>query len=322
MIQTDLLDILFDRGSTPLNLLQWVWQSIPQIHPGSWRFATLLILGFLLAGCQASTATLTSALPVPAFSTPNAAERDATAGVIERLTRQALSTLEAQATGTQSAVKSEQAFLATRDAHHAAQTAAIQAARATVQAWPQWPLAFADIFRTNQNRWREGTSSDDILTYHLSLRDGHYTWQIDSREDYTLTAWPAGLEVVADFHALAEGWFDPKSGAATLGIVFRQQDEQNFYYFGLANSETPRFVIVQNGGCDSVLFDEIPRTDEVHRLEVYAQASQFIFLVDNRVVGFANDHRFPVGRVGLGAQAFQQGGWISVEFRNFDLHTP
>jgi len=282
-----------------------------------------ILLTLLLTACTiAPSQSPTPALPPSPSLPPNAADRDATAGAIERVTRQAQLTLEAHATQTQSYLQTWQAFDATTTARHATQTATIQQAQATVQAWPQWPLAFVDIFGENRYRWRAGSYADDILSYNLALGNGQYTWQVDSREDIILTAWPDSETTCADFHALAEGWFDPDSGATLFGIVFRQQDEQNFYFFGLSNGGTPRFTVVQNGGRDSILYDEVSDYEGAVRLEVYARGSQLILLVNGRVVGVANDRRYPGGRVGLGAQAFQQGSEIKVFFRLFEVHTP
>ena len=290
--------------------------------PFSWPLLSrlALLLAIFLTACTAHASPPPPVNPVSS-ATLNSAALDATAGAIERATRQAQATLDFEATATQAASQTRQAYQLTRSA---IKTAAIRPAQATLSALPEAGLAFAEVFGDNQAGWREGHFSDEKMTGDLSIADGQYTWQIDPRDDVLLTSWPAAGKSYADFQALAEASGDPQSGAFTLGIVFRQQDERNFYYFGVSNSGNPRFNVVRDGQNDETLFDEIPayNSTEPVILRVYTLGSYFIFLVNGQIVGATSDARYPSGRLGLGVEAFQQGSSVAVYFRSFEVRAP
>jgi hypothetical protein len=57
-------------------------------------------------------------------------------------------------------------------------------------------------------------------------------------------------------------------------------------------------------------------------LAVSATGSQFILLIDDQVAQVVEDKRFAAGKIGLGMDAFQQGGPAEVIFDNLEIRAP
>jgi len=117
--------------------------------------------------------------------------------------------------------------------------------------------------------------------------------------------------------------FDSDSGYYSGGLVFRFLDNENFYYFILSNKGYFRFDRLLNG-IPEVL---IPWTEtEVfnereNNITVIADSDSFVFLINDEWAAELEDDGLNAGRIGLGAQNYDESEQAQVNFTSIELES-
>ncbi len=129
----------------------------------------------------------------------------------------------------------------------------------------------------------------------------------------SLFAWTTGTHYrYADFCLEAELAIDQDNGYSAVGLILRQIDEENYYYFLLSNHSYFRFDLVFNGNpvrlidwtplpsfIDFSEFDYIP-------LRIIARGSFFSFYLDDEWIAEVSDDTILEGKIGFAAQNYEE----------------
>jgi hypothetical protein len=273
---------------------------------------------------------------IEASPAPTSAADNPTTGAIVRSTREAQQTQDRQATATELAARAatataEAADLATQIAEARANATATIVARytaaaiATVQ--PTWPNLLRESFADNHLAWPVTPKQDDSLSINSAIAAGRYQWtvRVEHGNSY-FNLVPEKSPSLADFSASATLQFvqGNDEGEVAYGLVFRQ-NENDYGFFGIQKNGDFRVMEVHHSGIyqdvigSSYAIDVLP--EHTNRLTVIAVGSDFVFLINNQVVGQMNADIAP-GKIGLGVDALTRANEAQVEFTDFEISAP
>ena len=162
---------------------------------------------------------------------------------------------------------------------------------------------------TDPARSRLLVADNDTASY--AVRDGAYVIALKQPQfmarsslggDYDNIAIDADVTFVSG----------PEESAA--GIIFRYQDDDNFYLFRIAEDSTYSLA-VYNGGQQHMLLDwtaspAINGAGQPNRLRLEAAGEQIQVSVNGELLGEANDSSLSAGEIGLAVSTFDQGGAV------------
>ena len=280
----------------------------------------------LVIGCNTIT-------PVP-IAAPTS-EDNPTAGAISRATNIARATLNAESTADARATLDESA---TQAADRATQTeqASIDAtatvvARATreviLAAQATWPNLLSDSFEDNHLNWPIGLTKDNSLSVDSQIVANHYQWTVnifDGNSYFNLV--PTQVPTLADFYAAVTVQFTQGNddGMAAYGLAFRHV-VNDYGFFGITRNGLFRILEVHDTGIyqlwmsDNATIDTQPGA--LNRLAVAAIGSDFVFLINDQVVGQLNADIAP-GQIGLGVDTLGSSPSVIMEFSDFEINAP
>jgi hypothetical protein len=191
-----------------------------------------------------------------------------------------------------------------------------------------WSTRVYDSFIANTNDWLVGDQDGGgyFTAINRSIADGRYHWEAQGSTSTSITtAWLRGYSV-SDFHLLVSSKhiYGSRAGSS-CGVIFRIQDNNNYYWFGITDHQFFSVSLVQ----DSQWLDIVDwtKTDAikpngVNQLEVIAYATHFTFLINGRVVSEVDHDHFPEGLTGLAIQAYTPGEEITFDFLDIILRAP
>lgn len=283
---------------------------------------------FLVIGCSS---LFPASMPIASNATPTS-EDNPTAGAIVRSTNQARATLNSQSTATKQAALDA---TATQVAQNATQTAEAKAsataeaiARATSVAIAKTqivlPELLRDSFKDNHLGWPVGITQDHSLSVNSLIADGSYQWTVvvkNGNSYFNLV--PQKGPSMADFYAgvtiqFAQGNDD---GQSAYGLVFRHVKD-DYGFFGIEKSGQFRILEVHDTGVFQLLESNSPVIDtlpgHVNRIAVAAVGSDFVFLVNDQIVGHMSAD-IAAGQVGLGVDALAKASEARVTFSDFEI---
>ncbi len=191
----------------------------------------------------------------------------------------------------------------------AATTAADEAERAALEAaitaLRQTESTYYDGFRRDTGAWH--TPSNDERT--VAYTDRTLRFELDRSNLLTFSAYTPAEEFTAnDYYVEVLGSHLDGDRDGNYGLLFRYVDNENFYFFDIANGgyglrkfEGGEWTTLVPLTVDDRL-DGAPGA--VHRLGVWVAGSEIALLLDGAVVATYADATFPSGGVGLGAGTF------------------
>lgn len=192
----------------------------------------------------------------------------------------------------------------------------------------EWTTLVFDNIASNENNWLIGNKSDEYFApLDQVIAEGRYRWDaITNRTSSLSTAWLRGYQV-ADFHLIANGKHivGSKTGSS-WGLLFRVQDNQNFYSFRMTDSQLFGVSVVKESEWTNLVDwkrTEVIKPNGVNQLEVVTRDTHFVFLINGEIVSEVNknDH-FGQGLVGLAIEGYSQGEKIVFDFLDFTLRGP
>ena len=176
------------------------------------------------------------------------------------------------------------------------------------------PLPYADDFSTPEGGWK--TASDEAIK--IGVQDGALHFTID---DLDTIAWSTPRDkrfgdFVLDVDATQVNGPDDN----TYGVVFRFQDDRNFYRLDISG-DGYYAVFKRKDGVWSKVQDylETPAVKQgnaTNHLQVIAKGNQFTFNVNGETVKTFNDSDFPNGGIGVTAGTLFDNAGVRVAFDN------
>lgn len=291
---------------------------------GKALFALVLTLVCVL-GCNSVPVEQPTVAMATVAASANHSNDNATTGAIQRSTRQAQATINGQATATR------QAALASQTAQARANATATLVARATRQsviaAKSAWPRLISESFQNNTLGWPLGLTKDDSLAVTSSIADGGYQWTVtvaDGNSYWNLV--PKNGPSLTDFYASVTVQFiaGEQDDQTSYGLVFRNL-EKDYGFFGISKSGDFRILEVHHSGIYSLDQEGSTaiqtRTGQVNRIAVAAVGPDFVFFINNKVVGQMTADIDP-GQIGLGVDTLASADKAQVTFSDFEINAP
>ena len=136
-------------------------------------------------------------------------------------------------------------------------------------------------------------------------------------------SWAANPTEVTDFQVEVEVALADTSIPGEVGVVFRMQDESNFYFAAIDNTGRYSLWKKENGDWQALrpwaksdLL--LPGDGAQNILGVLAEGNQIALLINQQVVTTVEDDGFASGTLALAAGTFDEPG-VAVSFDNLAL---
>ena len=174
-----------------------------------------------------------------------------------------------------------------------------------------WSTLVFDGFTSNQNKWsvEDRTPDQYFSMLNRTIVNGRYRWQARMAISSSSIApdWLNGYYVL-DFHLIVNckhirgSW-----SGSSWGVVFRVQDNHNYYYFHITDHQFFAVSVMKDGKWQNLTEwtrSSTIKPNGVNQLEVIADQAHFIFLINGKIVNEVDDDQFSEGMVGLAVEAY------------------
>lgn len=186
-----------------------------------------------------------------------------------------------------------------------------------------WELIIDDPFDSNENEWLVESSDDEYALISYEITEGKYRWDTTAHQSFIGWVWP-DMEPLTDFHLSVELEQVNGPDTADYGVVFREDKDSNFYYFGISDSGSYALYVFFEEW--DTLIDwtgtDLINPDAANRITVIANGSHFTFFINDQYVTDFSDDQIPEGTVALAVELSDEGDQAVFEFDNFELRAP
>ncbi len=183
-----------------------------------------------------------------------------------------------------------------------------------------WRVVLADTFDSNKNKWLNESADDEFAKVDYQVKDGKYKWDVTTHKSFI--GWVrANTKALTDFHLSVEVRQVSGPATADYGVVFREDENGNFYYFGI--NESGQYILYEYFGEWNTLIDftktDLIRPGEVNRITVIAEGPQFTFFINDQYLASFTDEHIAKGRVALAIEMVEENDEGVFEFDNFEI---
>ncbi len=204
-------------------------------------------------------------------------------------------------------------------------TAQVQNARATADnAANNWKVIRTDTFDSNKNKWLVESNSDDeyaITTYEIT--NGKYRWDMTAHQSFI--GWVrTGKKPLTDFYLSVDVQQMEGPDTADYGVIFREDDDSNFYYVGI-NGQGKYILYIFFEEWDTLIDwteSEFIEPGESNRITVIGEGSHFTFFVNDQYLTEFTDDKIPEGVTALAVELSEENDHAIFEFDNYELRAP
>jgi 3-keto-disaccharide hydrolase len=180
-----------------------------------------------------------------------------------------------------------------------------------------------DTFDSNKNNWQIKKTDDDYALTTYEIANGNYTWDITAHQ--SCISWvTASSKSVGDFYLSADIQQTSGPDSADYGVVFREDANSNFYYFGI--NEQGQYALYLYNRDWSILMDwtqsELIRPGESNRITVLGEGSHFIFFINDQYLTEITDDSIKSGTAALAIELATTNDQAVFKFDNFELRAP
>jgi len=203
-------------------------------------------------------------------------------------------------------------------------TAKIQnALTAAEDAANNWELVLEDTFDNNDNLWLAESSDDEYALINYEIVDGKYRWDATAHKSFI--GWArSSTDPLTDFYLSVEITQVDAPGSADYGVLFREDEDSNFYYFAISEQGLYAFYIYFEGW--DTLIDWTDTTlilpGASNRITVIGEGSHFTFFINDQYLTEFTDNKISEGLISLAIELSDEGDQAIFEFDNFELRTP
>jgi hypothetical protein len=194
---------------------------------------------------------------------------------------------------------------------------------ATIQDVSAWPIILYSSFDDSIN-WFNGYQNEPNYTGSWLITDSKYRWEIKALQNFIQWRFFSAPEVL-DFSLTVEVKQISGSRNSSYGVIFRSENNENFYFFRVSDSQGFGLDLLYNSKWEHLIEwtkTSIIKPGDTNLLTVTAQGSHFYFYINNQFVGEINDSTLTKGKVGLTIVIDNIGDTVVLEFDNFELRAP
>jgi predicted RNA-binding Zn-ribbon protein involved in translation (DUF1610 family) len=188
-----------------------------------------------------------------------------------------------------------------------------------------WTTLLFENFTSNEdNHWLVGSQTSEYFDpVNRVIEDGRYHWEAKVNRANSISKVWLGDFRVSDFHLMVntKRILGTRANSA-WGVIFRVQDNQNYYWFRMTDSKFFAVSVAENGQWRDVVGwtrTETIKPNGVNQLEVIGRNTHFIFLINGHILSEAEDVQFSEGLVGLAIEGYTQGEKVVFDFLDFTL---
>jgi hypothetical protein len=186
-----------------------------------------------------------------------------------------------------------------------------------------WQIVLTDTFDTNENNWLVESDDDEYALTAYEIVDGTYRWEATAHQSFI--GWVrSGNEPLSDFYLSVDINQVDAPTSADYGVLFREDDDSNFYYFGITNQgEYILYIFFEEWDrlIDWTQTDLI-NPEETNRLTVIGEGSHFTFFINDQYLTEFTDDQIPEGTAALAIELSDENDHGIFEFDNFELRVP
>lgn len=191
-----------------------------------------------------------------------------------------------------------------------------------------WNTLLFDNFTSNDdNHWLVGSQSSEYFDpVNRVIADGRYRWEATVNKANSISKVWLGDYQVSDFHLIVNSKHITGTRAnSAWGVVFRLQDNHNYYWFRMTDSKFFGVSVAEDGQWRDLV--EWKRTETikpngVNQLEVITREAHLIFVINGQIVSELDDESSKRGLVGLAIEGYPQGEKFIFDFLDFTLRAP
>ena len=188
-----------------------------------------------------------------------------------------------------------------------------------------WSTLLFDNFTSNDdNHWLVGSQSSEYFDpVNRVIADGRYRWEATVNRANSISKVWLGDYHVSDFHLIVNSKHILGTRAnSAWGVVFRLQDNHNYYWFRVTDSKFFGVSVAEDGQWRDLVAwrrSETIKPNGVNQLEVIARDAHFVFVVNGQIVSEVDDEGFGQGLVGLAIEGYTAGEKITFDFLDLSL---
>jgi hypothetical protein len=189
----------------------------------------------------------------------------------------------------------------------------------------RWNTLLFDNFTSNEdNHWLVGSQTSEYFDpVNRVIAEGRYRWEAKVNRANSISKVWLGDFQVSDFHLIANTKHIAGTRAnSAWGVIFRVQDNQNYYWFRMTDSKFFAVSVAEEGQWQDVVAwtrSETIKPNGVNQLEVIGRNTHFIFLINGQILSEVDDNHFNQGLVGLAMEGYTAGEKITFDFLDFTL---
>jgi hypothetical protein len=186
-----------------------------------------------------------------------------------------------------------------------------------------WRTLVKDTFDSNKNKWQIKPSDDAYALTNYEITNGKYTW--DTTAHKAFIGWvTANTKSVSDFYLSADVKQPSGPDSADYGLIFREDTNSNFYYFGI--NEKGQYALYLYNKNWSTLLDltqsELIHPGQANRLTVLGEGSHFVFFINDQYLTELTDDTIKSGTTAFAIELANANDHAIFEFDNFELRVP
>jgi hypothetical protein len=203
-------------------------------------------------------------------------------------------------------------------------TIQVQNAQSTAEnALSSWKIIRTDTFDSNKNNWLVEESEDEYGITNYEIVAGKYRW--DSTAHKSFIGWVrADRKALTDFYLSVDIQQMEGPDTADYGVIFREDDNSNFYYFGISdNGQYVLYLFFEEW--DTLINwteTDLIKPGEINRLTVVGEVSHFTFFINDHYLTEITDSTIPSGSTALVIEMADENDRAIFEFDNFELRAP
>jgi len=186
-----------------------------------------------------------------------------------------------------------------------------------------WNVILTDTFDSNNNNWLVDPSDDEFALTTYQVADGKYRWDTTAHQSFI--SWVrTDTKPLTDFYLSVEVNQVEGSNSADYGVIFREDDNSNFYYLGINGlGEYALYLYYKEW---DILID-FTHTDLIHpgesnRVTVIGDGPHFILFINDQYLTEITNEKIPEGVTALAVELANEGDQAVFEFDNFELRAP
>lgn len=188
----------------------------------------------------------------------------------------------------------------------------------------QWTVYKLDDFNSNVNGWPEGAGDDnDYMVNNWEFTGGKLLWTVEAKDtNLYWNGWATEIDPVSNFYYSLDL---AKEGATSndLGLLFRKQDDSNFFQFVVNDSYGEYGIYVVDADNWETLVDWTTdtaiRVGQVNKLAVASEGDNLRFFINDQLVKELTDARFQTGSIGITIDTYDVGDQTVFSFDNLEL---